>query len=421
MTASYEYITDTGTIVADTADLLTDVQNEWKTALGQNLNVDAATTQGTLIAGSTIARTGVMKNNAEMANLLNPDQTYGIFLDAVCSFAGIGRGKNTPTTASGIVVTGDPQKTIPAGSRVKTDNGDVFSTVTDVTIPASRTTTVNLQSQAYGVVPLPVGDLEIIDAFIGWGSCTVPVGTVAKPGTTALKDGPLKTKRKQQLFKQGIGSSGAIKANALDIDGITSVNVVENNTAQIANPVQGIRFTLPNAMWVCVDGMTANNKAALALAIYRAHQGGCPWDYGAANQGTQVDAPNGTPVVDPWSKKTYYVKLVTAVLLDCYVNITVGQGTSTADPTESVQSAMLSYANGQEDGEEGLVIGAPVSSWEIGGSISRQQPGLYVKECKVAVVPAGQIPVPGDYVYEKVINQFERAVLAAGRINVTIV
>jgi hypothetical protein len=421
MPAQYQYITDSGTIVADTSTLLSDVEAEWKSALGQNLNVDASTTQGTLIQGDTIARTGVIKNNAEMANLINPDLAYGVYLDAVCSFLGIGRGKNSTTTASGIIITGDPKTFIPAGSRVQTTNNDVFLTVQDVTIPTSRSITTNIQSQAFGAVPLPSGPLTIVDAIIGWGSCVVPDGTLSVPGTTILQDGQLKTRRRQQLAKQGIGSSGAIKANALDINGISSVNVIENNTGQTANAIQGVKFTLPNAMWVCVDGLNSNNKQALADAIYAAHQGGCPWDYGAAGQGNQIDAPNGTPVIDPYSNKTYAVKILTATLLDCYVNITVSQANSSSDPTQSVQNAIFKYASGQEDGEEGLVVGAAASSWEMGGAVARNLPGMYIKFYQIAVVPNGQLPQPSDFVYEKAINPWERAVLAVGRINVTVI
>ena len=68
MSAQYSYIVSTGVITIDTADLLADVQSEWIESLGVGLDVDASTPQGTLIATETLARTSVMKNNAELGS-----------------------------------------------------------------------------------------------------------------------------------------------------------------------------------------------------------------------------------------------------------------------------------------------------------------------------------------------------------------
>src|SRR5579864_1153644 len=132
MTASYTYLIDTGTVSIDTTDLLNDVETEWKTAFGQTLNTDASTPQGVMIAAETTARTSVMKNNADLANMQNPNLAYGTFLDAICALLGVERGANISTDAQGITMLGNKDTVIVAGSRVKTSNGDLFSLVTAV-------------------------------------------------------------------------------------------------------------------------------------------------------------------------------------------------------------------------------------------------------------------------------------------------
>ncbi len=422
MTASYTYLTDTGTIVQDTQTLLTDIQGEWTTALGSTLNLAASSPQGTLIGNETIARTSVMKNNADVANTINPNLSYGTFLDAICSLMGVTRGSNQSTIGTGLPVTGTADTVIQAGSRVQTSAGAIFTIQSTVTIPIGGNTTANVVSQTYGNIALPIGTLEILDGTIGWGSIAVTSGTTISQGTLSLSDPQLKNVRTQRLANQGVGSSAAIQAAVMAVPNVTSCQVVENNTGA-AGVVNGVTFTLPNAMWVCVAGNPDPNL--LAQALYDAHNGGCPWDQGtssgvpALGEGG-VAAPNGVLATDPATGVQYYTKSVTPVLYDCYVNITVVQGNSVSSPGPAVQTAILNYATGQEQGELGLVVGANISAFEMAGAVARQLPGMYVKTCSIAVVPHGSaVPAyPAAYTTEFVMATFGQAELQLNNITV---
>ena len=104
MTAEYNFVVDTGTISADTTDLKSDVEQEYKNALGQNINLASSTPQGTLVEVETVARTSVMKNNAEVANMLNPNLSKGTWLDSVCAFLGVTRSRSISTVADGVLL-----------------------------------------------------------------------------------------------------------------------------------------------------------------------------------------------------------------------------------------------------------------------------------------------------------------------------
>ena len=412
-TASYNYILDTGTVQADTAALLAQVQQEWITALGANLNTDASTSQGTLIATEVLARTSVMKNNAEMANMINPNLANGVYLDAICAFLGIGRGANSSTIAYGVPITGNAQTSIAAGSRVQSPNGDIFSIQTTTIIPSGGSTTVVLVSQAYGNIAVPTGTWEILDGTEGWGGVSVTSGVSVTPGSVQMTDGQLKNVRNQRLAAQGTGSSAAVQAAVLGVANVTSCQVVENNTGQTATPVNGITFTLPNAIWVCVAG--APVQAELAAALYAAHQAGCPWDAGATGMGTPVT----TAVTDPSTGKTYNTTNTTPILYDGYVQITVAQNGSVSSPQNAVQNAIVNYATGQEQGEPGLIVGASLSCWEIGGAVCRQLPGMYVKSCQIAAVPHGNA-APTTFENEFVAAPYQQILLPIGNIVVTL-
>lgn len=423
MTAQYTYTLDTGVISIDTVDLLTDVETEWKNAFGATLNTDSSTAQGTMIASETTARTSVMKNNADVANMMNPNLAYATFLDAVCSFLGIERGTNQSTVAQGVQLNGNGSTTIIAGSRIQTPNGDIFALVDDVTIPVGGSTVGVFQSQAYGAIPFPTGTMTIVDGTIGWGSAVANGSTTVVSGSTQNTDPQLKNKRNKQLAVQGTGSAAAVRANLLNVANVTSVQVVENNTGQHALAVNGVTFTKDSALWVCVAGNPT--PAAVAAAMYAAHNSGCPWDFGATGMGTPVNAPTGVTTTDPNTGLPYNVLWTTPIMFDAYVNITVKQSDAQSPGSEAIQKAILNYAQGLEDGEAGFVVGVDgsVSAFEVSGSVCRQFPGLYVKSCQIAVVAAGSpAPTfPSGYSYEWVAGQFQQADLQIGNITVVLV
>lgn len=420
MSASYTYLLSTGTISIDTTDLLTDVETEWQNAFGATLNVDSSTPQGTMIAAETTARTSVMKNNADLANMMNPNLAYGSWLDALCSFLGIGRGTNISTIAQGVQLTGTSGTVVGAGSRIETPNGDIFSLVSAVTIPVSGIATGTYQSAAYGSIPFPTGAMTIVDGTIGLGSVAAVGTTTVTAGSSQNTDPQLKNKRNQQLSVQGTASAAAVAANLLNVANVTSVQVVENNTGA-TGLVNGVTFTKPSALWVCVGGNPS--PAAVAAAMYAAHNSGCPWDYGTAGNGNPVQSPSGVTVTDPITGLPYQVLYTTPILYDAYIVANVHQTESQSPGSEAMQQAILSYAEGLEEGEPGFVVGASVSAFEISGALARQYPGLYVKSVMVAAVPSGNAAptYPSGYSYEWVANQFQQANLQIGNIIINLV
>jgi len=411
----YSYITDTGIVSADTADILDVVQREWRASLGQKLNVAAATPQGTMIAGEAIARTSTMKTNVELANQMNPQFSYGPFLDANCAFLGIERGSNKSTKVTAAESVGDPATRIQKGSRVQSPGGEVFITTEDIEIGVTGVAATNLVSVAFGDIPVEVGDMRIVDGTIGWGAVTILSTSTITPGVLALTNAQLKNQRSRRLASLGRSGTEAVWAEVLAVDNVSSVKVVENNTGAVGT-VQGVQFTLPGAAWVCVAGTP--NQQAVADALYAAHMMSCPWDYGT-NAGVPVNPPNGVAVVDPITGLTYSVKWTTPFQFDTYIKATIANGTSAASPIQGVGNAIINYANGNIEGEEGFVVGASVSGYELAGAVSRTLPGLYVRSILVACVPAGSAPpAAGAYTSEFIMSPFGQANIAIGNIQV---
>lgn len=265
---------------------------------------------------------------------------------------------------------------------------------------------------------MPAGPqtLTIIDGTVGWGAARIVVSSVVSAGSVARKDGALKNARLRRLANQGIGSSAAIMAKVLGVPNVLSANVIENNTGVVGNH-HGIDFNFASGMWVCIAGSPVLEEVAAAL--YAAHHGGCPWDFGGANQGIPVNG--GIEVADPSTGIRYLVKFTQAIEYDTYVMVVVKRGPSAANATSAIQSAIVAYSEGDIDGEMGFEVGTPVSAFDIAGAISAQLPGLYIKSVKIACVLAGsEPPAPEDYIYEFETPRWGFPVTATGNVLVTV-
>jgi hypothetical protein len=420
MTAQYTYLLDTGTIGIDTTDLLDDVETEWKQAFGSTLDTDASTPQGTMIAAETTARTSVMKNNSDLANMQNPNLAYGTFLDAICALLGIERGSNVSTIATGMTLLGDAGISILAGARIQSDNGDIFDLMDTVVIAANGSVKGNFKSEEFGYILVPSGEWKILDGVLGWGGVIAGSGLTVNPGSVQDTDPQLKNRRNEQLAIQGTASAMSISARVLKVPDVQSVQVVENNTGSVG-VVNGVQFTKPNAVWVCVAGEPIDNDVAAAL--YAAHNAGCAWDFGGPGMGIPKNEPDGIQVVDPITGLSYNVLYTTPILYDTYINITIHQTSAASPGSSAIQQVILDYCQGDLEGEAGLVVGAALSAFEVSGAVARIYPGLYVKSCQVAAVPKdAAAPVfPADFSYEWVANQFEQGIQQIGNITVVLV
>ena len=91
------YITSSGIIVPNTDNVISELQTEWIRQFGAQLSLDSSTPQGRIIETQAMVRKGTLGACAMVANQLNPNQAFGIFLDAHGAFFGVNRpsGRNT--------------------------------------------------------------------------------------------------------------------------------------------------------------------------------------------------------------------------------------------------------------------------------------------------------------------------------------
>lgn len=362
---SYSYLQSTGAIIPDTSDLLTEVQNEFKAAFGSDLVVTPDTPQGVLIASETIARDAVVRNNAALANQINPNLASGLFLDAICALTGMQRLAATRSTVTA-TCTGVSGTIIPAGSIARTAAGDQFETTGDVVI-SGGSATATFQSVEYGPVAAPAGELtQIVSGILGWE--TVNNTSSATLGSEEQSDESLRVARRNALALQGISMAAAITSALYNVEGVKSLQFREN-VAATSQVIDGITMAA-HSVFACVDGGT---DADVGAALLNNKTAGAGW--------------NGSTVVnveEPYSGQTYVVSFDRPLEVQVYIRATVKMTTSITDPASTVKNAIMSYVSGELTDEAGFAVGRPVSPFELSGAVNRLSPTIYVKNLEVS-------------------------------------
>ncbi len=391
-----DYITKEGVLVPDTAELKSDVEQEFTNALGEGLDLSAETPQGRQIEAETLSRKAVLDNNALIANALNPNTSFGVFLDALSALTGTTRKQATHTLAL-CTLTGLPDTTIPAGSLARTQAGATFSLTSDAVISSDGTVQAYFQAQESGPVPCEVDTLkQIISPVLGWETVNNP--TAAILGTDTEGDTALRRRRQEQLYR-GEALLDSIISAVKQVDGVLSVYGYENYTSAIQT-VDGISIQ-PHSIYVVVDGGTDND---IAQAIFKHKSLGCGY---TGDEEVTVIGAFDTPYKVAFSRPDYQ---------SIQISVTVASPSSSVEENieQSIKDALSAWANGEIEGISGLNLGVDVSPFEAGAAVSQLLPDLFVKNVQVGLV-SGTL---GTEVLEMKVNQ--KATLSQENITVTV-
>jgi uncharacterized phage protein gp47/JayE len=376
--ADYQYIAATGVIVPDTTDTQATVEGEYKDAFGNDLIVTPNTPQGVLITVETVARDGVIRNNAGVANQINPNQAGGVFLDAIWALTGGQRFGSIPSLVQSVLLTGQPGSNIPAGAQASVGaGGPVFQSVSAVELGPDGTAVVDFQSLDNGPIGAPATQLDtIVSGVIGWETVSNPADAI--PGRTRESDQKSRARRRNTLALQGVNLPEAILSEVNDVEGVKTAFFREN-VSDAPVVISGVNL-LPHSIYLCVEGGT---DIDIADALLRKKSGGCNW-----NGDVTVTA------ISPASRQPHDVKFQRPAPVVIFMRVTLKTGSTVADPAKVTRDAILAYAAGQIEGEEGFVIGGDVSAFEIGAAINSSSPGLTVRRVEIGTDPDALSPNP---------------------------
>lgn len=368
--ADYSFIVNRGVIVPDTATTRAQVEAEFRAVFGDDMPTDPATPQGLLITRITEERDAIARNNAELANQINPALSGGVFLDSLMALTGGRRRSSVRSLIVGALLGGVPGTNVPAGAIAETEQGEQFELVNAVVLDAVGSATGNLRAMQDGEIIVPAGGLNTVaSSVLGWETITNP--TAAIPGQLEENDVLLRRRRAQTLALQTTSINEAIVSRLYDIEAVRSCYYLEN-FADVDQVIDGIPMR-KHSIWACVEGGT---DVEVAQALYETKTVG-----GGYNGAIVVEVP------DPINGRLYEVKFDRPEEVTLLIRATVRA--STLDVQQLIPDLVMNYVNGEIDGDVSFVVGSDVSTFEIASAINQQEPSIFVKKVELSVVGSG--------------------------------
>lgn len=394
----YQYLDATGVVLPDTSETLSTVEAEYRDALGQELITDPATPQGRLIATEVSARDNMLRNNAALANQINPDIAGGVFLDAIWALTGGQRIAATQSVARGVALAGTPRTVIPGGSQARTSAGNLWETLSEATLDSAGNAYVDMRAIDFGPQPAPEGAINIVvSGVLGWETVTNP--TAAELGQKQESDVASRTRRKLTLALQGVALPEAAVSALHDTPGVRSLAYREN-VADVPTMIDGVLLAA-HSMYAVVEG---GSDADVARAILSVKSIGC--DYNGATS---------VAVLEPASGQTYTVRFDRPTLVPIKARASIRVQGAIADPAATVRAALIAYAAGEIDGETGLVVGQSVSPFEFSGAVNALSPGIYVQKMEIALtanaLAVAEVPITIQQLATLNVNNIEVVIL----------
>jgi len=224
-------VTPEGFSIKRLPDILEDKNQALKSVLGENVNISPDSPDGQVNGIYSESDANLWALAEICYNAFNPSSATQTTLSNLVQLNGIRRLKATNSSVT-LTFTGDNGSVIPTNTKVSTDPVSginvQFSTTEEVTISAG-TADVLAKCIDTGPIEASAGTLTVIDTPLS-GNLSVTNALDADLGTNQETDVELRVRRENSVAKAASAVIDSIAAEVGNIDGVTSVNVLENDT-----------------------------------------------------------------------------------------------------------------------------------------------------------------------------------------------
>lgn len=274
----------TGLTIATQSELLTGQISAFQKIYGPDINLDPDSPDGQIINIWIQVVIDMLNLLLQIYNMFDPDNAIGNVLDQRVSTNGIQRQAGTFTVTNITLVVsqalnlaGLDQSANPVYT-VADNAGNQWQLIDSVSIATSGTYVYAFQAANPGAVQtVPNTITQAVTVVLGVTSINNPT-TYSTLGVNEESDAALKIRRQQSVSLSSQGYYNGLKAALLNIIGVTSATIVENDTGSTVNSVP------EHSIWVIVAGTGA--AADIAQAIYTKRNAACGM-YNSGGAGAQ--------------------------------------------------------------------------------------------------------------------------------------
>lgn len=277
---------------------------------GQDINLEPDSPDGQRVAIESQARLDLQSYGAYLYTQVDPDTAIGQALNVIIKLAGITRRPPTRSQVD-IDVTTDRGLTLPDDYTVEDDLGQAWTTLSEVVIAGSGTTTVTLFAENFGAVEADPGTVtEPATVVIGVTSVTNPAA--ATVGMDEETDQQLRVRRNRSLENPATSTIGGLFTVVGDLPGVTDLEIYENDT-DTYDPALDVNA---HTIWLIVEGGSVDD---IVEAMAKNKTGGTGMK--GAVMGTYTETlqkPDGTPY-----NIIHEMQFDRPTLVDLYIRMTV--------------------------------------------------------------------------------------------------
>lgn len=222
---------------------------------GALIDTSADSALGHFIGVTSLEILEAYEDLAELYSNLNPNSSEGRMLENIALFGGLIR-KNRAFSTGIVTFTGTPGTDIPESTviHVNGDNDRRFLTRSLDTVGPGGTVSVRVIAETAGATAAPAGTLTELEVAIP-GITSVTNAKDITVGTDNIEsDSAFRSRRNATLSIGGNGTALAIKAALQQLDGVTAVRVIVNDTFSFKERGDGVYQRPPNSVECVVEG-----------------------------------------------------------------------------------------------------------------------------------------------------------------------
>jgi len=222
-------VTTTGFSQKTLSDIVTETENEYKSAFGDNVNFDPRSLLGQEKGIHDEQISAIWELGTALYNYQDSNQSEGISLDRLYALNGLTR---LPATRSTVVVTitGTPLLAVPSNFAVSVSGSPLarFTISAATSIGAGGTVEATFLSDDYGAIAAPATTLTVIETTVT-GITSVNNASSASLGSTAETDTEFRIRRNATIVSREGGTDYGISNSILNnVENVTSAVTISN-------------------------------------------------------------------------------------------------------------------------------------------------------------------------------------------------